>query len=142
MKTCAQIVAKMKEKYDPDDKDSVAQMEDALGKLHKAAEKYAEKEAFKSKKTARGIDRKNTALALLAATDPNGIDGVEKYMADNKLEIKDFRRDKKETKKARDFKSLVEEEKASSHSIAEKQREKRRRTPQSMSKADQYTPTR
>ncbi len=127
MKAYAELVADMRKNFDPDDRLSIADMEGALRDLHRAATKYAEKEAFKSKKTSRGIERKNTALALLAASDPGGVAGVEKYMSDNDLQIKDFRRDKKEAKKARDFKSLVEEEKASTHSLAEKQRAKRDR---------------
>ncbi len=126
MKTCARIVVEKQKYYDPDDKRSVAEMEEALNRLHDAAEKYAEKEAFKSKKTTRGIERKNTALALLAVTDPNGIEGVEKYMADEGRTVQDFRRDKKEDKKSRTLRSLIEEEKTSAHGMAEERREKRK----------------
>ena len=126
MKTQAGLIARLRDSYDPDDKVSVAEMETELDKLHEAARKYADKEAFKSKKTTLGIERKNTALALLAVTDPKGVEGVEKYMADSKQAVRDFRRDKKEDKKARTLQSLIDEEKASARDLAPERKEHRR----------------
>ncbi|MCR5674309.1 MAG: hypothetical protein K6G16_01230 [Lachnospiraceae bacterium] len=57
-----------------DHPERINNMGQAMQDLYQAAEAYADKEAFKTKKTPQGIQRKNTALALMKLTDPQRAD--------------------------------------------------------------------
>ena len=77
-------------KYDPNDRDSVAQMREKLEKVNATAAKYVQEKAMdKMKKTSRGIERKNTALLLMDATDPRSLDPIESHIIDKRLKKKD-----------------------------------------------------
>ena len=57
-----------------DDAFTNKELTDALGMVYNAANAYAEKEVFgKEKSTSRGIERKNTALALMELAKPDHI---------------------------------------------------------------------
>ncbi len=79
-------------------------MKKAMDELHDAAEAYAEKSAFTSKKTPNGIRRKNTSLLLMSLTDQ----GKTYHMLYEKNGLVDTRL--KTFKKQTDFKSLMAEE--------------------------------
>ncbi|MCR5092459.1 MAG: hypothetical protein K6B72_00585 [Lachnospiraceae bacterium] len=56
--------------FDPDDRAAVEKIDQAMKELYAVSKDYAEKKALKTKASTRGIERKNTALALLDIADP------------------------------------------------------------------------
>ncbi len=121
--------------YDPENPDSVRVMESALAKLNKAAEAYADKEAYKEKKTERGIDRRNTALSLLAITDPEGLEGAQRKVEEKARKAAGMKNEfftpdrSKQTRKYKirtRFENLVKQEQAATKDLAEKRRKERK----------------
>ena len=65
-------------------------MREKLEKVNATAAKYVQEKAMdKMKKTSRGIERKNTALLLMDATDPRSLDPIESHIIDKRLKKKD-----------------------------------------------------
>lgn len=103
MYNAVKYAASLAESYNMDDPASVKAMRTAMDMVQSTAKTYVDaKVVGKTKATAMGIERKNTALALLQVTNP------EKY---NEIapKVKDFRESK--AKKHTDLKSLISEEK-------------------------------
>ncbi|MCR5674596.1 MAG: hypothetical protein K6G16_02690 [Lachnospiraceae bacterium] len=73
--------------FDDSSPASRAKMDELMGNLHEAAAAYAEKEAYhKTKRTGRGVSRKNTALSLMALT---GAAADETAVTDRRLRWSD-----------------------------------------------------
>ena len=79
-------------------------MQNALGELYTKSNAYAQKNAFSTKKTPLGIQRKNTALLLMSLSDPHQTKAVLEQRTPEDLRLKTF-------KKKTDFNSLMAEEK-------------------------------
>ena len=87
--------------YDPTDPDAKKAMEALFADLEEKAKAYADKEAYKSKSTERGVTRKNTALSILDTID-GGVEG----------NVVDLRQKKGEAKGThRTFRDLMKAEK-------------------------------
>ncbi len=79
-------------------------MKHALDELYSKAETYAEKNAFSTKKTPLGIQRKNTALLLMNLSDPHRTQAtLDRHNGLEDLRLKTF-------KKKTDFKTLMSDE--------------------------------
>ena len=112
MKDAAKKVCDLQKNMDYGDRDKVRAMAAALKTLHEKAEVYADKEAYKEKKTDTGISRKNKALALLELSDINTYKVVSqrterKFVEDMRLDGKESR---EVVKTARTYGELIEEE--------------------------------
>ncbi|MCR4585442.1 MAG: hypothetical protein K5686_06910 [Lachnospiraceae bacterium] len=66
---------------------------DEMHKLYESAEKYANKEVFgQTKSTQRGIERKNTALALIDLSKPDTVIINDKAVVDRRMDKHDKRK--------------------------------------------------
>ena len=85
--------------------DSIADMKRALSGLNEEAQKYADKEAYKTKSTSTGISRKNMALTLIELTSARE---NETHVTKAPADLRHSKSDKKGNK--RSFKELIDEE--------------------------------
>ncbi|MCR4762008.1 MAG: hypothetical protein K5696_00610 [Lachnospiraceae bacterium] len=111
MRRCVREVSVFASLNQFDNADFVTKLSDKMDRLSQAAARYAEKEAFKNKRSSMGIERKNSALALLQLTDPNKATEMGKR-------VTDFRMSKSDSRTKRTFAELVEEEKAQNRASA------------------------
>lgn len=92
-----------------DDRVGVQTLFNEMQKLYESAEKYANKEVFgQTKSTSRGIERKNTALALIDLAKPETVIINEKAVVDRRV-------DKHDKRKVSLQQMLDEEKKANFH---------------------------
>ncbi len=126
MREAAEKVRRLSENMDYSDRDKLQAMDKAMKDLHAKAEKYAEKEVYdkveklpdgtekvtkREKKTATGISRKNTCLALLQLSNVGKFSDVyrEDNVADWRLNGSEKKADAK--RKRQDLKELIDAEK-------------------------------
>ncbi|MCR4762010.1 MAG: hypothetical protein K5696_00620 [Lachnospiraceae bacterium] len=88
--------------FHPDNATAVKSLEEKMEALNKAAVRYAEKKAVGFKRTSMGIERKNSALALIQLTNPKQAQEFAKKVTDLRMS--------KDDKKQRSFAQLIEEE--------------------------------
>ena len=86
-----------------DDRATMDMLNNAMRDVYEKSLAYANKEAFKEKSTSRGIERKNTALALIELSKPDNV-------ILNEHAVKDTRIDKKDKRTAVSLDQLMKEE--------------------------------
>lgn len=86
-----------------DDRVTMDMLNNAMKEVYEKSLAYANKEAFKDKSTSRGIERKNTALALIELSKPDNV-------ILNEHAVKDTRIDKKDKRTAVSLDQLMKEE--------------------------------
>ena len=74
-----------------DDHDTMELLNNAMKDVYEKSLAYANKEAFKEKGTSRGIERKNTALALIELSKPDNVILNEHAVKDTRIDKKDKR---------------------------------------------------
>ncbi|MCR5179311.1 MAG: hypothetical protein K6C95_10060 [Lachnospiraceae bacterium] len=103
MYNAVKTAASLANNYNMDDPEKVKAMRDVLDIVQRTAKTYVDARVVgKRKTTSMGIERKNTALALLQVTNPDAFNEIAP-------KVKDFRESK--AKKHTDLKSLISEEK-------------------------------
>ena len=125
----AQTVSEMAEDMDRrrawTDPRRLKEYQDAMNELGAAAEVYADKEAYKEKKTSKGVSRKNSALAFIQLTNVVGA-GEAHTIKDNVTDMRISRSESKDGAR-RERKSIDDLIKAETGEASRKYHEKRKK---------------